>query len=743
MAPGKAQLPNADIAAEVKFILVGVVSPMYAFMQDTLWEVRFMRRAIFLLAVLSLAGVTVLLADTAETIPFLTTLMPSNETPPINDTSVGNVIVWVHVIRDAAGNITSGSVDFDVACKFSGAVTVSGLHIHKAPAGTAGGIVIPTDVNGTDKSIAIDASGVSKVLKQVQFPQATLNPPLDAALIQDLLNNPQSYYANIHTTDHPGGAMRGQLLKADMKVVMGLMNANNEVPPTGVSATGVATVTVLRALDGSGNVAQAEAIFNLEYTGFDAGTTFTGFHIHNGPAGANAGVIINTGIGSGAASVAADPSGAGNLNYEVPMTPLDGDAKFVSEAATVNGLFTNPNGYYINIHSTVFGGGVIRDQLKNTDKNVFQVTMLPSNETPPITGLNASAITDVPIYTLRNADGSIAAGTIIFDGNFRGFPAATAITGFHIHKAPAGQSGGIVFFSGVNNAATGFTSDTGNGNIFRIVTIATPDGIAALNTLVQDPSQFYVNIHTSVNAGGAARAQLAGPPAKPTPSGVAATASTITSAAPGSILSVYGTSLANYTSDLSAFYLLTALPTSVNGVTATIAGVKAPFYYVSPAQLNIQVPFEVTPGTQPLVVTTAGGASNTMNITVASAAPSIFFDAPSKIAAIVKNSDFSVITSDNPAKVGEVIVIYSTGLGQTSPALTTGALAPANPLDNTTTVSVTIGSQAATPIYSIASPGFAGLYQTAVTIPSGVSGNAAVVLKSGTASSNTVTIAVQ
>src|SRR5436305_1834876 len=81
---------------------------------------------------------TGLMAQSAETIPFLTLMQPGNETPAITDTSSGNVIIWVHVIRDVNGNVTSGSVDFDVNTKFSGAVTVTGLHIHNGAAGVAG-----------------------------------------------------------------------------------------------------------------------------------------------------------------------------------------------------------------------------------------------------------------------------------------------------------------------------------------------------------------------------------------------------------------------------------------------------------------------------------------------------------------------------------------------------------------------------------------------------------------------------
>jgi hypothetical protein len=305
-----------------------------------------MKKTTFLsCAGLLLACASGALADTAQTIPFLTQLLPANETPPITDTSTANVIVWVHVIRDSGGNITSGSVDFDVSTKFSSAVTVTGLHIHNAPAGMAGNIVIPTDVNSTTNTIAIDATGKLRIQKQVQVPA-----PATVATIADMINNPQNYYVNIHTTDHPGGAMRGQVVPADMKIVMGLMSPQNEVPPTTSNGSAVATVTVLRSRDAGGNVVFAEAIFNALYTGMDtasSGTVFTGFHIHNGVAGINGPVIINTGL-SGTNSVAIDPTGSGTLNYLVPVTPSD--ATFPAEVVVINGLFDNPGGFYINVH---------------------------------------------------------------------------------------------------------------------------------------------------------------------------------------------------------------------------------------------------------------------------------------------------------------------------------------------------------------------------------------------------------
>jgi uncharacterized protein (TIGR03437 family) len=680
-----------------------------------------------------------LLADTAQTYPFLTQLLPANETPPISDTSTASVVVLVHVIRDGSGTITSGSVDFNVNTKFSGTSTsVVGLHIHNAAAGTAGAIVIPTDVS----SIAIDSTGKLQIVKQVQFPQTA--PSVTIATVADLLVNPQNYYVNVHTNDHPGGAMRGQLLPAEMTVAIGLMNPKNEVPPVPSNGTAIGTVTALRARDTTGKVVLGDVIFNVDYTGFDA-TTFTGLHIHTGSSTVAGPVTISSGL---AAGTPVSASGAGNLFYDVAITPSD--AGYAAEINTLNGVFDNTTGFYINVHTNLFGGGAARDTLRRTDSTSFQVKLDPANETPPITGVSQSATTNVTAYTIRNSDAtsSVAAGVVIFDVNFRAFPAPTSFTGLHLHTGAAGVAGPVTIPSGVSGGAAAVASDTGSGNIYRNVNVTSASAVAALNLLVQNPNGLYENLHTTVFGGGAARSQVTDPLSKPVIGGIAATSSTVLTAAPGSIISLYGSNFDAFTSSTAAFNPLTisSLPTSLNGVTVTVGGASAPFYFVSPAQINVQVPLEVTPGVQQVVVTNAAGSSASFNLTVASVAPSIFIvDQTSNLGAILKNVDFSLVTASNPAKVGDVLLVYSGGLGQTTPALQTGVLLPlTGALLNTGTMTATIGGQPATVIYSIASPGFAGLYQTAVTVPVGVSGNSALVLKAGTgAPSNSVNVPVQ
>jgi uncharacterized protein (TIGR03437 family) len=225
---------------------------------------------------------------------------------------------------------------------------------------------------------------------------------------------------------------------------------------------------------------------------------------------------------------------------------------------------------------------------------------------------------------------------------------------------------------------------------------------------------------------------------------VAAASSTVLTAAPGSILSVYGKSLAPFTSNIAGAFAFTGLPASVNGVNVSIGGVKAPLFFLSAQQINLQVPFEVAAGARDLVVTTPKGASARFTLTVTPQAPSIFIqDLAANIGAVIKNSDFSLVTPANPAAAGDILLIYSTGLGQTTPALQTGSLRPRNGFNNTAAVAVTIGGQPATIVYSIASPGFAGLYQTAVATPEGIHGTVPLVLKANAAASNTVNVTVK
>ena len=114
---------------------------------------------------------------------------------------------------------------------------------------------------------------------------------------------------------------------------------------------------------------------------------------------------------------------------------------------------------------------------------------------------------------------------------------------------------------------------------------------------------------------------------------------------------------------------------------------------------------------------------------------------------VVKNSDFSLVTASNPARAGDDLAIFATGLGAVSPAVASGQPAPASPLSSTTAAAtVTIGGVAAevgspTPVLA---PGFVGVYQVNARVATGTpTGTQPLVLSVGGQTSNSISIAVQ
>ena len=281
--------------------------------------------------------------------------------------------------------------------------------------------------------------------------------------------------------------------------------------------------------------------------------------------------------------------------------------------------------------------------------------------------------------------------------------------------------------------------------MYRIVTVHTDAGLASLQSLTMTPQNQYVNVHTPANPGGAARAQVGTAAASPKVTFVATSVydPTLTKLAPGSLFSIFGSGLAPAAVDSSGLMGNTGYSSSLNGVTVTIGGMAAPLVFVSPNQINAQVPFEVAPGPQQVIVKTASGSSTAYNATVAAVAPALFFDAVG--GSVIKNSDYSLVRPDNPLHAGDVALVYLTGLGQTSPELKTGEFTTSTVLSNATTpIQVSVGGVNATVVYSAASPGFAGLYQIAFEVPAGFpAGNVPLLVTAGGVASNVVSIAVQ
>ncbi len=202
--------------------------------------------------------------------------------------------------------------------------------------------------------------------------------------------------------------------------------------------------------------------------------------------------------------------------------------------------------------------------------------------------------------------------------------------------------------------------------------------------------------------------------------GVGNAASFATRISPGALAAVFGTGFGN-----STYQADDGRPwptTTPNAVSVQVNGVPAPLYFVSPGQINFQVPWATpTTGTVNVAVLVNGGSSNAAPVAAGTAAPGLFYDPASGNAIVQNTPDYSLNSTSNPAPAGSTIIAYLTGTGPVSPAATTGTPAPTSPLSwSTAAYSAKIGSATATVSFAGLTPGFIGLAQMNIVVPAGL-----------------------
>lgn len=205
--------------------------------------------------------------------------------------------------------------------------------------------------------------------------------------------------------------------------------------------------------------------------------------------------------------------------------------------------------------------------------------------------------------------------------------------------------------------------------------------------------------------------------------------------APGAWASVYGTQLAPDTvaegrSWLGSEIVNGRLPTALDGVSISIGNRAAAIAYLSNSQVNFLVPSDLAPGaTVPVSLKTSKGTSSTVNVNVQDYAPNLFtFIADSKRYAAAQHADYSTITSANPARPGETILIYATGFGRTNPATPPGVVVGGG-ATVVAPVTVRIGGTTATTQAFLSG---VGLYQLNVIVPDNLlNGEHAVIATAG------------
>ena len=190
------------------------------------------------------------------------------------------------------------------------------------------------------------------------------------------------------------------------------------------------------------------------------------------------------------------------------------------------------------------------------------------------------------------------------------------------------------------------------------------------------------------------------------------------------------------------------LPTMLAGTEVLVNDTPAPLFFVSPLQINFQMPFEVTGTTVRIAVASGGVRGPEVMVKVAPAAPGIFTAVPGGSGqGAILNEDFSPNSAENPTAAGSVVQIFATGLGATDPPLATGQTGASSPPLNLTVMVpvVMIGGAPAEVLFSGMAPGFVGLYQVNARVPTAAPAGNEVPLEIeiGGGSSNTVTLAVR
>lgn len=220
--------------------------------------------------------------------------------------------------------------------------------------------------------------------------------------------------------------------------------------------------------------------------------------------------------------------------------------------------------------------------------------------------------------------------------------------------------------------------------------------------------------------------------------------------APGAIVSVFGRNLARGINQSSRV----PLETTLGGASLRIGNANVPLFYAGDGQINAQIPFDLATNTRQQLVARTQLADGTQvvtvpeTITIGTSQAAIFtMSQDGRGQGAILGADGRLVDRAAPARAGDFVQVYCTGLGATNPAVASGQAAPdAEPLARVVTaVEARVGGRSAAVQFAGLAPRFVGLYQVNVQIPEGVAPGDAVslVLTQNGVPSNTVTLAVR
>ena len=304
--------------------------------------------------------------------------------------------------------------------------------------------------------------------------------------------------------------------------------------------------------------------------------------------------------------------------------------------------------------------------------------------------------------------------------------------------AVAVDSSGDIFIADYTNSRVRMVTPDGNINTIAGGTgfgyTGDNTGIVATNAKLNFPTGLAVDnaghIFIADSANNVIR--MLTPMAPSVSSGGVITASAFgafSSVAPGSWIEIYGSNLSvDRRSWTGNDFQGNTAPSSLDGTKVTIGGQPAFVYYISGSQISVQVPSNISTGSQPVVVQTPYGTySTTVNVNSVQPglwAPSLFnIGGVQYVGAVLPDGKTFILPTgavsgltSRPAKAGDIITLYGVGFGAVTPSVAAGQIAPAS-TSFTNPPQFFFGQTAATLQYAGLAPGEVGLYQFNVVVP--------------------------
>jgi uncharacterized protein (TIGR03437 family) len=383
----------------------------------------------------------------------------------------------------------------------------------------------------------------------------------------------------------------------------------------------------------------------------------------------------------------------------------------------------------------------------------------------PVTGLIQGS--DGNFYGTTSVGGTQLSGGTIFKVTSGG-----ALATLYVFCSQAGCSdggdpeGALVQASDGSLYGTTYGANSGPGTVFRITengTLTTltsfgaGEGSAAALIQASDG-----NLYGTTEGGGTNLCQMNGvsvgcgtvlklvpasamaAPAINPSDGVVSGASFLPGIVPGSWITIYGTNLSSVTDTWANSIINGNLPTSLDGVSVSVGGKPAYIAYISPGQINALAP---DAGSGTVTVTNMTETSSAISAAIQQFEPAFFQWGNYAVATredyslAVKNGTFTGVTTV-PAAPGDVIILWGTGFGPTTPSAPPGVQVPTTTTYNVASpVTVTVGGVACVVYGAALAPGYAGLYQVAIQIPTSLAnGDYALVATLGTAQSPSTTL---